>query len=69
MGPSKKPAKLASDEKKKVELIGKSVLYIGHRTNHFTCKVCGRQVVKGFIYEEKTHQACSRGCLTQIVND
>jgi hypothetical protein len=69
MGPSKKPAKLASDEKKKVELIGSVIRYIGYKSSHFTCKVCGRGIIRGFIFEAKGETACSRRCLTTIVND
>lgn len=64
---SKKPAKVASNEKIRANLIGNPVLYIGNSDRHFTCVVCGRSFIKGFFYEEKDKKACSRVCLETLV--
>lgn len=64
---SKKPAKVASNEKVKQNLIGSPVLYIGNSSKHFNCPVCGRTFIKGFFYEEKGKSACSRTCLETLL--
>jgi len=64
---SNKSAKVSSNEKNKPDLIGNPILYIGNSDRHFTCPVCGRNIVKGFLYEEKSQKACSRKCLETLV--
>lgn len=64
---SKKPAKknFANTDTvaKKVEEKGKPVLFYGISGVKFHCSACGREFIKGMIYEHNNERFCSRSCL------
>jgi hypothetical protein len=64
---SKKPAKVSSHEKKINTAIGSAFYYFGNTNKPFTCSACGRVFVKGIAYEKDGKSACTRGCLTQLL--
>ena len=64
---SKKPAKVAFNEKKVNTNIGSSVLYFGNRDRPFTCASCGRVFIKGFYFEKDGKSGCTRSCLEGLL--
>ena len=64
---SKKPAKVAFNEKKTNTSIGSSVLYFGNVDRPFTCLSCGRVFIKGFYFEKDGKSGCTRSCLTELL--
>lgn len=47
----------------KVELLGKSVRYIGVGGREFTCPTCSRSFSRGMTFEHNKELYCSRKCI------
>lgn len=63
----KKPAKKnfanAAPVVQKVEEKGKPILFYGIAGVKFHCASCGREFIRGMIYEHNNERFCSRKCI------
>jgi hypothetical protein len=63
---AKKPNKVNSGTStKQIEQPGKAIMYIGYKTDGFTCPTCNRNLIKGIIYEHNSETYCSRSCIAK----